>query len=414
VSQPTLVAPRVEAPVEATAGIWIIEDLQGIENGIKDGSWIETTLGVVGASLDTLALVSDPAGALLQYGISWLIEHIRPLREALDALAGDAAQIQAHAQTWRNVAAQMTQAATDLETAVKRDLAEWAGEVSDRYRAWAAGEKNALDGVAKACNTMATITVAAGMLVAAVRLLIRDAIATVVSRLIVYAAELIASFGLLTPWVYEQATTLISSWTARIAKWMRGLAQSIARLRASVARVMELIRELRKILGRLRERALPGSRNMSASSHTKPIKPPDPTHAPRGTRTDAHPTRKKDRGLRRENESADEAAKAGYDVEQNPPPRPNGKKPDMDIQGENFDAYAPETGKLQTIRDEISGKVKEGQTERVILNLNDCPRTLEEIKDILTRKPVPGLKEILVVKDGKVIPFFPFDPPPTP
>jgi len=407
----TLVAPKVEAPVDPFAGIWIIEDLQSIENGVRDGSWIETTLGVVGASLDTLALVSDPAGALLQYGISWLIEHIEPLREALDKLAGDAAQIQAHAQTWRNVAAEMRAAATDLETAVKRDLEVWKGEVSERYRAWASAQRNGLNGLGKSADTMATITEAAGMLVAAVRLLVRDAIATVVSRLIVYAVELIASWGILAPLVYEQVTSLVSSWAARIARWLRDLAKSLARLRATITRVTELIGEIRKILRRLRERPLPGTRNTTVASHTKPINPPNPGGVPRGTPTPAHPTRKLDRPLRRENESAQTLSKEGYDVEQNPPPKPNGKKPDYNIQGEHFDSYAPQTKNLDNIRDEISGKVKEGQADRIVLNLDDCPRTAAEIADVLKRKPIAGLKEVLVVQGGKVTPLFPFPNP---
>jgi len=61
----------------------------------------------VGAGVDTLAVVSDPLGALMQYGLSWLMEHIRPLSEALDWLAGDPAQIAAHSQTWRNVASSL-------------------------------------------------------------------------------------------------------------------------------------------------------------------------------------------------------------------------------------------------------------------------------------------------------------------
>jgi hypothetical protein len=31
-----------------------------INQGIRNGSWIDTTLGSIGASLDALALVSDP------------------------------------------------------------------------------------------------------------------------------------------------------------------------------------------------------------------------------------------------------------------------------------------------------------------------------------------------------------------
>jgi hypothetical protein len=42
------------------------------------------------------------------------------------------------------------------------------------------------------------------------------------------------------------------------------------------------------------------------------------------------------------------------------------------------------------------------------LNLDDCPRSMDEIRGVLERKPVTNLKEILVVKDGKVVPFYPF------
>ncbi len=49
----------------------------------------------------------------------------------------------------------------------------------------------------------------------------------------------------------------------------------------------------------------------------------------------------KEQPLCRENESADTFAQHGYDVEQNPPPKPNGKEPDYKIEGEYFDNYAP-------------------------------------------------------------------------
>ena len=57
----------------------------------------------------------------------------------------------------------------------------------------------ALGAMAGAADTMAAITEGAGALIAAVRVLVRDAIATVVSRLIGYALEETASLGLATP-----------------------------------------------------------------------------------------------------------------------------------------------------------------------------------------------------------------------
>jgi uncharacterized protein YukE len=160
------------------------EDIELISQGVKSGNWVDTTLGVVGASLDGLALVSDPVGALLQYGVAWIIEHLKPLSQALDWLAGDPAQIAANAQTWRNVARSIHDEAAGLDNVVSWDVSDWTGAGGDAYRTWSRQQQNSLTGLAKAAETMAAITEGNGFLIAAVRMLVRDAIATLVSRLI--------------------------------------------------------------------------------------------------------------------------------------------------------------------------------------------------------------------------------------
>jgi hypothetical protein len=56
----------------------------------------------------------------------------------------------------------------------------------------------------------------------------------------------------------------------------------------------------------------------------------------------------------------------------------------------------------------MSRKVSGEQADRLVLNLDDCPRSQAEIEDILRRKPIADLKEIIIVKNGQVIPFYPF------
>jgi uncharacterized protein YukE len=221
-----------------------------IAQGVRNGSWIDGTLGVTGASLDALALISDPAGALLQYGVAWIIEHVRPLSEALDWLAGDPGQIAAHAATWRNVAADLRRDADDLVQAVRLGTAEWTGAAADAYRMWAARQDRAIEALAKGADAMAAITEGAGFLIAAVRVLVRDAIATVVSRLIVYAAEEVASLGLATPLLIEQVATLVASWAAKIARWLRSLISSLEKLAAQCQQLERLIEALKRLLHR--------------------------------------------------------------------------------------------------------------------------------------------------------------------
>jgi hypothetical protein len=249
-----LVAASIDQPADPWAGIWIAEDIELIAQGVRHGSWIDGGLGVVGAGLDALALVSDPIGVLLQYGVSWIIEHVQPLSQALDWLAGDPGQIAGHAQTWRNVAVALAGQADELGTVVRRDVADWSGTAAAAYRDWTVQQQAAIAALGRAAETMAALTEGAGFLIAAVRVLVRDAIATCVSRLVVYAAEELASFGFATPLVVEQVMTTVAAWAAKIARLLRGLLASLRNLMPIIRRLGELIDELKKILNRLRAR----------------------------------------------------------------------------------------------------------------------------------------------------------------
>jgi hypothetical protein len=95
---------------------------------------------------------------------------------------------------------------------------------------------------------MALITEGAGTLIGTVRMMVRDAVATVVSRLIVYAAELLATAGLAAPLVAEQVATLCASWGARIARWLKGLIASLRRLLSEGGRLADLIEKIKNWL----------------------------------------------------------------------------------------------------------------------------------------------------------------------
>jgi uncharacterized protein YukE len=226
------------------AGIWIAEDIELIAQGVENGSWIDGTLGIAAAGLDGLALVSDPAGALLQYGIAWLIEHVQPLSDALDWLAGDPSRITTEATTWRTIAGTLSTEADAVTAAARTDLIDWSGAAAAAYQQWVSRREQTLRTLARAAQAMSLMTEAAGALIGSVRLLVRDAVATVVSRLIVYAGELIATAGLATPLVVEQVATLCASWGARIARWLRALLASLRKLREAMTRLARNVDDL--------------------------------------------------------------------------------------------------------------------------------------------------------------------------
>ena len=97
-----LVAQRQDSTT-AVSGIGILESVNDVKSGIESGSWLEGGLGLAGAGLEMLGLITDPVGTLLSYAVSWLMEHVKPLSDALDWLAGDPDTIASYSATWKNV-----------------------------------------------------------------------------------------------------------------------------------------------------------------------------------------------------------------------------------------------------------------------------------------------------------------------
>jgi hypothetical protein len=133
---------------------------------------------------------------------------------------------------------------------------------------------------------------------------------------------------------------------------------------------------------------------------------------PRGGKLGGSPTEIKGstetrRALRAENEAAEILAEKGYNVEQNPEARPNGRQPDYKIEGQDFDAYSPSNATIDAIRNRISKKIKDGQAERVVVNLSDSPFGPADVRGVLIRKPIRELIEVLVIKDNEVVRVFP-------
>src|SRR2546426_2691297 len=117
------------------SGINVIDDAAGVYDGISSGSWVEGGIAALGTGLDVLSMAMNPVGTLISYGLNWLIEHVKPLQNALSQLAGDADQIAAYSATWKNVGQAVQKAAQDLAGTVEKDTANWAGQAADAYRA---------------------------------------------------------------------------------------------------------------------------------------------------------------------------------------------------------------------------------------------------------------------------------------
>lgn len=251
-SASTFVNPLVVAESgggkSAWSGIYLAEDIQLLHEGVASGSWVDSTLGGVGVALDALGLITDPLGTLASWGVAWLLDHVKPLSDALDALAGNPAEVAGCAMTWRNAAAQLAAAGQGYAASTTANLDSWSGDARTAYDAHAQEHVGGLDALSRACDTMGTIVEGAGMLVALVRTLVRDAIAEFVSVLAVrlweWLAEEAGTLGIGTPWVVAQVSALVAKWVDKIAHFFRALVNSLRKLGGVLRQLAHLIENL--------------------------------------------------------------------------------------------------------------------------------------------------------------------------
>nr|WP_308121298.1 hypothetical protein [Actinoplanes bogorensis] len=75
------------------------------------------------------------------------------------------------------------------------------------------------------------------------------------------------------------------------------------------------------------------------------------------------------------------------------------------MEGRVFDCYSPDDGKpVRGIWWEAEDKVKEGQTQRVVVNLEDWSGDLTALRRQFLDWPIEGLKEVkAITRDGEVV-----------
>ncbi|MFS8101788.1 DUF6531 domain-containing protein [Lentzea alba] len=238
----------VAKPVDETkwySGISQLEDAKDLKDSVESGDWLEAGIGAVSLGADVAACLTDPTAALgmvIEAAVGWLMEHLEPLKEALDKLAGNPEVVKSFGQTWQNVAGRLNAVAEDYTANVNNDLAEWTGAAAHAYRAASADRADALRTAAETCAGVSSAVMMAGEVVAAVRIMVRDLIAALVSGLI----EAVLPPG---PGTARAAVKLIRNVLQKVVKLIGKLIRSLSKL---AKKLPELIRLLTKVAKRLK------------------------------------------------------------------------------------------------------------------------------------------------------------------
>ncbi|MFJ3394062.1 hypothetical protein [Leifsonia aquatica] len=238
-----LVATAVDTATPFS-GAYLIEDGRALVDAVNSGSWVEGGVAAFSAALDTAAMIVDPIGTLIANGLGWVLDHVEPLKGWMNDFTGDAGQVSAFAQTWRNVAGQMHDGA-DAFARRTHDLDGMSGATVDAYLAFAGDTIAHLHATGDWANAIAQGMEVASQLVQVVHDLVRDAISQVVGTAISVAAEMALTVGLATPVAIGQITTKVASLATKVGR--------------SVTRLLTSFKELGRLLDSLKALFTKGS-----------------------------------------------------------------------------------------------------------------------------------------------------------
>lgn len=228
----SLIAP-VESTRTATTGLSLVEGAEGLMYALQSEGWVDDLIAGAAFGLEVVSTVLDPFSALLANGLGWLMEHFEPLREMLDQLTGIPDVVASHAATWNNMAGELTAMAEELQSMLARDLPDWVGPAATAYQNLMGFNVEAVAGLGGVCAAMTLATQAAGNLVQFTREIVRDLIADLVARVIVWALEAI---GIVTiPWVVAQVVAAVAKWAGRIMTFTMALVTSLTNLKTLLA-----------------------------------------------------------------------------------------------------------------------------------------------------------------------------------
>ncbi|KAA9159636.1 hypothetical protein FPZ12_019920 [Amycolatopsis acidicola] len=218
-----------------------IDEIKNAHGADAAAIGVEIGVTIVGAVADTAALILDPLAKLTAAGLGWLIEHISFLKEPLDQLAGDPAEIKKLAETLHKTAETLRSAGTDLDSALKSHITTWKGEGYDAFKKEVDTRKGQIDDAGHSVDVAGYVVETTMALVTAVRSLIRDLITTVlgdiIATMLVALAAAVFTFG-------ASIVTGVATCVALAAAQAISFAAKLAKLAGFSGRVVDRLVKL--------------------------------------------------------------------------------------------------------------------------------------------------------------------------
>ena len=218
-----------------------MEDGADLKEAFESKSWVAGGLGTVATAADAAAAAIDPLGEALSAGVGWVIEHLSPLKDWLNELAGDSDAVAAAASTWTNIATKLNSCATDLDKVRSSRLAGQESLAVATFKTLQAGSASHLRMTGQLAGAISGGLTLASVIVRMVHDMVRDAIADIIGKLTSKAIITAVSLGTASGWAIASLSADVSSWATRLSKEVTDVVTSAKNLKGLLSKANRLL-----------------------------------------------------------------------------------------------------------------------------------------------------------------------------
>lgn len=178
-----LPTPVVESE-SAWSGAGAVDDLISCSRAIESGAWVDAAVSGVALGASVAGAAIDPLGSAVSWGVGWLLDHVSPLDDILDALAGDADAVVAYAATWARIGAALDELTDRYCDDVRLDTAGMHGPTVTAYAAASGAIAWSARALADAARVVGSAIEICAQVVRAVHDMVRDLLAEIVGTFV--------------------------------------------------------------------------------------------------------------------------------------------------------------------------------------------------------------------------------------
>ncbi|MFC9894216.1 hypothetical protein ACFVMC_11030 [Nocardia sp. NPDC127579] len=105
-----------------------------LENIFKAYETGSTLLGIIKMGGSSAQVLSQVAGLMYSQISSWLIEHVEPVRKAVDSILGNPDMVEAYANSWGKISERLVLVHSEWSKKIESEVNDWTGAAGTAYR----------------------------------------------------------------------------------------------------------------------------------------------------------------------------------------------------------------------------------------------------------------------------------------